>query len=470
MLEGAGEAGGSVGKGVPVSAAVAGIHWRLVAWTMLVLGLILVALGTAVYVALEQALLAAVDRNLAGRAEQAATSGALRAGDAGSQGAGERRDREYREGYRGGVFYLVLGADGGVLANPQRVDAAGVAFPTPAAGAGARPGRRERERAYATVVLDDEPVRVYARPLREGEAPGARLVVGQSLEPEQEALESLVQVLVGGGVAGLLLSLAGAWFLAGRALVPIEQAFLRQQAFVADAAHELRTPLTVLRSATDLLDRHRDEPLAANGDLLDDARHEVGRLERLAGDLLTLARSDRDGLELAVAPLDLGALAAAVVRRAEPLAQSRGVALGFRGEAPPPVVEADPDRLEQVLLILLDNALRYTPTGGRVDVRVRREGDGAAVEVADTGIGISAQHLPRVFERFYRADPARTRRDGGAGLGLPIARTVVEAHGGRLTLDSTPGAGTRAVVSLPGAPPARAPSGPFGREARAPPA
>jgi signal transduction histidine kinase len=95
-----------------------------------------------------------------------------------------------------------------------------------------------------------------------------------------------------------------------------------------------------------------------------------------------------------------------------------------------------------------------------VDVRVRREGAGAAVEVADTGIGISAQHLPRVFERFYRADPARTRRDGGAGLGLPIARTVVEAHGGRLTLDSAPGAGTRAVVSLPAAPPARAPSTP----------
>jgi signal transduction histidine kinase len=447
-----------------MSAAVARIRWRLVAWTMLVLGLILLALGTAVYVALGQALLVAVDRNLVSRAEEAAADadeldrGEPRPG----RRAGARRSGYEDAGYRGGAFYLVLGVDGRVLANPQGVDVDGVTLPAPATGT------RDRGRVFATVALDDELARVYALPLLGREAPGATLVVGQSLESEQAALRSLLLVLGGGAAAGLLLSLAGAWFLAGRALIPVHLAFRRQQAFVADAAHELRTPLTVLRSATDLLDRHRDEPLAANGDLLDDVRHEVGRLERLTGDLLTLARSDRGQLQLAVAPLDVGALASDVVRRAEPLAQARGVTLTYHGGAPPPVAEADPDRLEQVLLILLDNALRYTPTGGRVDVRVGQQDGGALVEVADTGMGIAAEHLPRVFERFYRADAARTRAESGAGLGLAIARAVAEAHGGRLTLDSAPGAGTRAVVYLlpaPRLPPAAAPV----RAERAPP-
>src|SRR5207237_8960847 len=186
------------------------------------------------------------------------------------------------------------------------------------------------------------------------------LYVGQSLAPEESARRSLLLVLFGGGGLGLLMSFAGAWFLSRRALVPIQYAFGRQQEFVADASHELRTPLTVLRSSTDLLNQHRGEPLAANGELFDDVRAEIARLQRLTGDLLTLARSDRDQLELAVAPLDLGALAGEVVRRTEPVARERGVALSIRAGDPGPVVEADPDRLQQVLLILVDNAIKHT--------------------------------------------------------------------------------------------------------------
>src|SRR5207248_2241230 len=142
----------------------------------------------------------------------------------------------------------------------------------------------------------------------------------ESLAPEQSALHSLLLVLLAGGGLGLLLSFAGAWFLSGRALVPIQQAFARQQEFVADASHELRTPLTVLRSTTDVLDRHRAEPLSDNGELFDDMRGEIARMERLAADLLTLARSDSGELELMTAPLDLGVLAGDVVRRVTPLA------------------------------------------------------------------------------------------------------------------------------------------------------
>jgi signal transduction histidine kinase len=423
------------------------IHWQLVAWTMLVVGTILLAVGLTVYLALSRGLIAQVDRNLALRADQAIANPRAALGGGG--------DLE-RERYRGGVFYLIVGPDGQLLANPQHVDTSGLDF-GPLTGS-ARPAE--------TVELGGESARIYRRPLSppgRGSGPpgkggffpgsaGASLVVGQSLGGEERALGALLLILVSVVGVGLLLSFAGAWFLAGRALVPIQRAFRRQQEFVADASHELRTPLTVLRSATDLLDQHRAEPLVANGELFDDVRAEIARLQRLTTDLLMLARSDRDQLDLEVAPLDLGALAREVVRRTEPMARERGVSLTIRAGEPGPAVEADPDRLQQVMLILLDNAIKHTPAGGRVAVEARVDDGHAVLEVVDTGEGIPPEHLPRVFERFYRADAARSREAGGSGLGLAIARSLVDAHGGSLTLASAPGAGTRATIHLPTAP------------------
>jgi signal transduction histidine kinase len=402
------------------------IRWRLVAWTMLVVGLILLVLGTAVHVAVARSLLDQIDRNLASRSEVA---GPFFPGL-------ERRGPPEREGYRGGVFYLALDPDGRVVGNPQRVDVEGVEFPRPSG----------RSPVFATVVLDDEPTRVFVRWAEPSLMPGARLVVGQSLAAEEAALNSLLIVLVAGGGVGLLLSFLGAWFLSGRSLVPIEQAFRRQQEFVADASHELRTPLTVLRSATELLNRHRAEPLEANGDLFDDVRFEIDRLERLTVDLLTLARSDRGELQLAVAPLNLGDLAADVVRRTAPLALERGVKLSHQQERA--VAEVDPDRLNQVLLILLDNAIQHTPAGGSVEVRVHRQATEALIEVTDTGQGIPPEHLTGIFDRFYRVDPSRSRAQGRTGLGLAIARGLIEAHGGQLTLTSRPQVGTVATIRL----------------------
>src|SRR5205085_11023439 len=123
-------------------------------------------------------------------------------------------------------------------------------------------------------------------------------------------------------------------------------------------------------------------------------------------------------------------------RRLGPLAQERGVELAVQAPEPSPTVEADPDRLRQVLLILLDNALKHTPGGGTVTVGVRREERHVAFEVADTGSGIAPEHLPRLFERFYRASAARTREEGGTGLGLAIAQSIVHAHGGALEAES----------------------------------
>lgn len=406
------------------------IRWRLVGWNLLVFSLLLAAVSMLVYISLSRSLLDAVDRGLASRADEVAAN--LREFDHGGLELG-------REGYRGGFFYMVIDFDGRILANPQGVSLTG-SLPRLDFSSGPR---------YETLDVQGEPARVYIRPLRLRRPLPVAIVVGQNIAPEQQALNRLLLVLLAGGSGGLLLALGGAWFLAGRALVPIQQAFIRQQEFVADASHELRTPLTVLRSATDLLNQHRAEPLEANGELFDDVRQEIARLERLAGDLLTLARSDLGEITLAVGDVDLADLTADVVRRLQPLAQEHGIALACHTTAGPLVLEADPDRLQQVLLILLDNALKHTPAGGQVTAEVRRNGGEAVLEIRDTGEGIAPEHLPRVFDRFYRVDRARSRARGGAGLGLAIAKSLVAAHGGQLDLASAPGVGTTATVRLP---------------------
>jgi two-component system, OmpR family, sensor histidine kinase CiaH len=408
------------------------IRWRLVGWTMLILGLILVLLGATVYTALSRSLTDEVDRNLETSSQQALP--ALLGPPDQPGRPSSREPLGGRNGYRGGVFVLHLDPSGQVLANPQQVSITGVTWPD-ASG---------RAPALATINLNDEPTRVLV--LR---APDADLlIVGQSLQPEQTALRFLLVVLVAGGGLGLLMVLGGAWFLAGRALVPIQLAFQRQQEFVADASHELRTPLTVLRSATDLLNQDRTEPLERNGELFDDVRAEIARVQRLTQDLLTLARSDSGELELMTAPVELGALVGDIVRRATPLAQDKHLHLELNVEGSTPRVEVDPERLQQVLLILLDNAIKHTPAGGRVDVRVSHHGPThALIQVEDTGSGIAAEDLPRIFDRFYRADKARS--DGGTGLGLAIAKMLVEAHRGHLALTSKPEVGTQVTVSLP---------------------
>jgi signal transduction histidine kinase len=413
------------------------VRWRLLTWNTLVFVLLLALLGGAVYVSLARSLRAAVDRNLVNGSTQIAQE---------MHDLSERGARITPEGYRADIFFILVGQNGSVLANPQNVDT--TALPALAPGGVPR---------YATVTLGNDTTRLYLRPLSDPRLPRGTLIVGESLHPQQEAQERLLMILIAGGGFGLLLAIAGAWFLAGRALVPIQQAFTRQQEFVADAAHELRTPLTVLHSATDLLEQHRDEPLSHNASLFADVREEIGRMERLTDELLTLARSDRHALELAVGETDLTVLTADTVRRMLPIAVNSAITLAMEGSDAPVTIEADPDRLQQILVILLDNALAHTPSGGRVTASVRRDGREAVVAIRDTGEGIPSEHLPRIFDRFYRADRSRPRDRGGAGLGLAIAQALTQAHGGHLTLTSMPGTGTIATIRLPAMERPRAP-------------
>ena len=414
-------------QGASLGELLAAIRWRLVGWSLLVIVVVLAIVGVTVYAAAAAGFRDQVDRDLAARADSIT-------------GPGDHESSEElgHEGYLGASFQLVLGPQGQILANPQNLAAADLQALSRTA-----PG-------YHDATVDREPARVYVRPLAPGDP--TLLLLGRSVEAEREALSRLVVALLASGAGAVVLAIAGGWFLSGRALVPIALAFHRQRDFVADASHELRTPLTVIRAAADLLDRHGDEPLAQNRELLDDLRAEVARMERLAEDLLTLARSDAGELALARGRVDLAAFATDAIRRTRALAEERGVVLDHRHEGAALVVDADPDRLAQALLILIDNALRHTRRGGHVSVGTRRERGDAVVRVRDDGEGIAPADLPHVFDRFYRAGKARTA-EGGAGLGLAIARALVRAHGGELSLESAPGAGTTATIRLPADPP-----------------
>jgi two-component system OmpR family sensor kinase len=240
-------------------------------------------------------------------------------------------------------------------------------------------------------------------------------------------------------------------------LCSLQEADSAQKRFVADASHELRTPLAAIQGNLELLRRYPHMPAAEREKTLQMAEREAVRLSRLVNDLLTLARSDA-GLPLREAPVDLKAVAQ------EALTEACYLLKGQRLEAPileEARVRGDRDHLKQLVLILLDNAIKYTPEGGVVRLALQAGQGQACLTVSDTGIGIPPEDLPHIFERFYRADPARSRNKGGSGLGLSIARWIIERHGGEVEVDSQAGRGTTVMVRLPLQPrpqPARQPA------------
>jgi signal transduction histidine kinase len=271
------------------------------------------------------------------------------------------------------------------------------------------------------------------------------LQVAQPISWVSDALSRLVRQLVLASAIGIVLGALASLLMATRSLRPISRAFQRQREFVADASHELRTPLTLIRTNVEAWLRR------ANGSNRLYARNiveEVEQLNRIVGDLTTLALADARQLRIDPQPVELNDVVRDLMTQTEPLAEERGVQLrpdlngGVR-------VEADPARVRQLLLILIDNALTHTPSGGKVSVEVIRRDGRAHVTIADNGDGIPPADLPHIFERFYRADKARNRENGGSGLGLAIAKWIVDAHKGDIQVTSTEGKGTEVAVSLP---------------------
>jgi signal transduction histidine kinase len=272
----------------------------------------------------------------------------------------------------------------------------------------------------------------------------ALIQVERSVEPEHEALGKLLAGLLIGGAGGIILAAIGGWFLAGKSLAPVRVAFARQHAFVSDASHELRTPLAVIRANAEFIQQEQPDNTEAR-----DIVGETDRLSALVDALLAVARGQKHA-NGSMADIDLGELIDKTTASFEPLAAERGLELSA-ATAEDVSVQGDREQLQQVIVILLDNAVRYTSEGGRIHVQARRDGSNAIVTVHDTGIGIGEQELERVFERFYRADEARNRQAGGVGLGLAIARELVMRHGGRISVESTEGAGSTFTIQLPAA-------------------
>lgn len=230
-------------------------------------------------------------------------------------------------------------------------------------------------------------------------------------------------------------------------LARIETHVRRMEQFTADASHEFRTPLTALRTTAEVaLSRPRSADELRR--VLEDSLELCARLGRIAEDLLLLARADAGQDFLKRERMHLEEALRDTVDLYGPVAEEKGVSLGF-SDGHSVELRADGSRLRQVFSNLLDNSIKHTPSGGRIDVSLHRINGIAEIRVVDTGAGIPAEHLPRVFDRFYRADPARSRREGGAGLGLAICRTIVQAHHGRMDIQSIPGQGTTVSIELP---------------------
>ena len=300
-----------------------------------------------------------------------------------------------------------------------------------------------------------------------------------------QAFRLLLPIL---GLTSLIAALVGSWAIAGRALRPIasmtgtaqtialsrdlsrrievpahrdelgrlavtfnamlssiEHAYHAQQRFVSDASHELRAPLTAIQGNLELLRRHQGMPEDEREEALSEMTREADRLTRLVADLLALARADA-GVPLKYCLVDLDAIVLDAFRAARQLARDQTLVLD---PFEPTQINGDEDRLKQLVLILLDNALKYTPADGQVTLGLRHGEGSVEVLVRDTGVGIPPEDLPHVFERFYRADPARSRDPGGTGLGLPIAQWIAGQHGGKVVLESQQGRGTLAVICLP---------------------
>jgi signal transduction histidine kinase len=216
---------------------------------------------------------------------------------------------------------------------------------------------------------------------------------------------------------------------------------------LADAAHELRTPLATLDAYLEGLADGVRAPTQETWDVL---ASQTARLRRLADDIALVSRAEENQLPLHMAAISANDLVTTAVQAARPGYDTRGVKLTTQLVPGPSSLLADPDRLSQVLAGLLSNALRHTPPGGQVTVSTKAAGPGAEITISDTGEGIAAEHLPHIFERFYRADTARDRAHGGSGIGLTIARALITAHGGTLTAASDgPGTGTRFTITLP---------------------
>ena len=459
------------------------LRFKLTLWYVAILGVTLCAFSLFLYLTLSKGLHRSLDNKLRTTAEVIAASIRRPFGPGPSLADIDQIMREHFGIRPLGRFVQVLDETGKRSSNIRNVDIPMSMETLERVSKG--------ETVFETVTVAKEKIRLVTLPIFEKGRMVGIVQVGSPLEEIEEALRQLLLILLVAVPSVLILAVVGGLFLANKALRPVdeitntarkigssgdlsqrirlkrkvddeigrlaatfnemiakvENSFQQIKRFTADASHELKTPLTILRGEIEVgLKRLRtpeeyQKILASN---LEEVKH----MSRMVEDLLTLARADMGALELRKEVVDLGGLVREVWEEVRLWAEDKGVELLFQedGEAR---VMGDRGRLRQLALNLIDNAIKYTPSGGRVELRVVRDGDEVTFSVADTGEGIPPEDLQRIFERFYRVDKARSRQRGGTGLGLSICKWIAEAHGGRISAESELGRGSKFHVSLP---------------------
>lgn len=267
------------------------------------------------------------------------------------------------------------------------------------------------------------------------------------VDSEENMLKQLSRLILFGILGGGAVTILAGYYLANRALLPIRRSWERQQQFVADASHELRMPLSIIQANTELVFRHPDRSILEMSEPLSMVLGESKRMGKLTEQLLTLARADSNQEEIVLKPITLEEVIREVVLKFKPLAEFKGQVLELRMESGLDIM-GDRERLHQLLVILVDNSMKFTPDKGTIRVLAHRTGHYVEIVVEDTGCGIEPEDLPHIFDRFYRGDKARNRSSGGTGLGLAIAQWIAAKHGGDLTAASIPGLGTTMTLRL----------------------
>ena len=447
---------------------------RLTAWYFGILAIVLSLFGLTAYFAMRNSIYRTVDEEL--RARQEGVRRLIERTARYEPGDLRRELREHSE-LAGNTLLQVADRQGNWLYRSPSM--AHYEIPRPA----------EDPTTPSTLMIDGAPLRVLTAEIQVGD----QSYFAQAAAPLDDfysALHRFATLLLVSIPLLLLSATVGGYWLSRRALAPVDQitrtartisvqnlsnrlnvaptgdelqrlsetlngmlerleaAFKKIIQFTADASHELRTPVAVMRTRTELSLR---KPRSADEyrDTIAQVHSELEKTSELVERLMFLARADYGEEALQLCTTDLGEVVREAYSQGQMLSQAKQI--DFREEmlSQPVWVKADAHALRRLFLILIDNAIKYTPTSGRVDIVLRQEDGFAVGEVRDTGIGIAPEDLPNIFERFYRADKARSRESGGVGLGLSIGRWIAEAHGGTIDVRSSPGSGSTFRVRLP---------------------
>ena len=461
------------------------IRSRLTAWYVTLLAIILILFSVLLNYFLAKRLHESVDNSLTVSATVVATSATMRLGNSPLPGLNQLFEQFMNQGNLN-KFYRIYDGSGNVGSRSKNISAS--QFPlSQRAYADALEGKNSYE---TFTVGGQQPIRVITMPiLLEGKL--INLVqVGTSLEAVQETLRNLKIFLFTAVPSVLILAALFARFMARRALKPIsriidtareigqgqelskripvlkikdelgqlaltfnemmnrlENSFAQMRQFSSDASHELRTPLTVLKGQNELILSKQRKPEEYQ-EVISSNLEEINYMSKVLEDLFVLSKSDENQVNLDYKPVDLRALVEEVCKHAEILAEEKNIKI-IIAFLEPIEIKGDEVRLRQMVWNVLQNGIKYTQQGGELKISLQNEGDFALLTIQDTGIGIPEEDLPLIFNRFYRVDKARTRDEGGSGLGLSICRQIAEAHKGEIEVESKLGVGTRFKIRLP---------------------